>query len=46
MCSMFRSVLVRGWTPSLIAAFSAGQAERVEALRMQDVHAVPRAGSG
>ena len=43
MCSMLRSVLSRGWTPSLDRGVLGRQAERVEALRVQHVHAVARA---
>ena len=43
---MFRSVISRGWPPSLIAAFSAGQAERVVAHRAQHREAVPAAEVG
>ena len=42
---MFRSVLARGWTPSLIAAFSAaGRTSRP--LRVEHVHAAARAEAG
>ena len=40
---MFRSTISRGWPPSRIAAFSAGQAERVPAHRPQHGPAVAAA---